>query len=868
MRRVSSVLATILLACIVLTTMAGCPKPPNYSLALIVAPTTIDFGAVETVKTFRVSKVYSSRPMAPISVAVNQPWLSVTNISPASGVSAGPSDYITVTVTIDRTKMNGGLNTDTIVVSSSGLVPVKISVLATLVLKADFKADTTNIFVNQSVSFQDLSKAAASEGPILTRLWSFGDGSISVAPNPVHTYLAPGTYTVRLTVATANNQDTIQKDNYITVSTIQPPRANFTFSPASPDINQLVRFTDTSQAGSLPITKWSWDFGDGKGTSTSRNPSYTYTTPGAFNVMLRITAGPDTSSVTKTVSVTVRPPVANFSVDERKPTTGQAVHFTDLSDLGSGTIATSQWSWNFGDPTDLSGNTSTQRNPQKAYSQPGNYSVSMTVTTPFGTDNELKANYIRVFQETALDRYVKASDIYFSQQATQIGSTIIGTGFTAATFELASQSWREYADVNTQVWRHHMTLIRPTSLSTQTALLYITGGTASDLGTPPAVDANLAAFATTAGAPVAVLTLNPYQPIVFKNQPSVPLSEDSLIAASLGRYLDGGDEYWPALLPMTKAAVKAMNVAHDQFINLSGGALNVNRFIVTGAAKRGWVAWLTAAVDSRVAGIAPLVFDGLNLNDQLLRHYRSYGAYDPVWGPYLTYNVIPRLTTTRGLLLLQFIDPQNYQSRLDMPKLLLNPTGDTYFLPDAARSYWGNLLETKHLRYFPQRNANFEPGTTGDPAGYEATLRNIVPWFLAVANGNSLPTLTWTHNNGTLTVQTSAAPRSVTLWQATTGSGRDFRGTNVPWGGSVVQPAGSNTYSVTIPTPTVPGQYTAFFIEVRFPSSSATDYVFTTQVYVLPDALPFSAPPKAMTEDDGLQDQENDNAESGWPLEY
>lgn len=52
--------------------------------------------------------------------------------------------------------------------------------------------------------------------------WKFGDGSTSTDPNPTHTYMAPGKYTVTLTVKTVLNGggfvlQSISRGKYITV---------------------------------------------------------------------------------------------------------------------------------------------------------------------------------------------------------------------------------------------------------------------------------------------------------------------------------------------------------------------------------------------------------------------------------------------------------------------------------------------------------------------------------------------------------------------------------------------------------------------------------------------------------------------------
>jgi len=82
------------------------------------------------------------------------------------------------------------------------------------------------------------------------------------------------------------------------------------------------------------------------------------------------------------------PPTADF---DAVPTTGVApltVAFTDQS-----TGAITSWSWNFGD-----GGTSLQQNPGHTYTAAGVYTVTLTVSGPGGSDDEVKASYVVVYE--------------------------------------------------------------------------------------------------------------------------------------------------------------------------------------------------------------------------------------------------------------------------------------------------------------------------------------------------------------------------------------------------------------------------------------------------------------------------------------
>jgi PKD repeat protein len=166
----------------------------------------------------------------------------------------------------------------------------------------------------------------------------------------------------------------------------QPPVAQFSGNPTSGAAPLTVNFTDLSTGSP---TSWSWNFGD-SGTSTAQNPSHQYTTANQFTVSLQAcnAQGCDTETKNNYITVTSggNPPVAQFSGN---PTSGPApltVNFTDQS-----TNSPTSWSWNFGDT-----GTSTAQNPSHQYTTANTYTVSLTATNAYGSDDEVKANYITV----------------------------------------------------------------------------------------------------------------------------------------------------------------------------------------------------------------------------------------------------------------------------------------------------------------------------------------------------------------------------------------------------------------------------------------------------------------------------------------
>ena len=76
----------------------------------------------------------------------------------------------------------------------------------------------------------------------------------------------------------------------------------FTYTPGSPQANQIVSFAATASGGTAPYS-YSWTFGDG-GTGTGASPSHTFAATGSYSVQTTVTDSRSaTASSTQTVFV-------------------------------------------------------------------------------------------------------------------------------------------------------------------------------------------------------------------------------------------------------------------------------------------------------------------------------------------------------------------------------------------------------------------------------------------------------------------------------------------------------------------------------------------------------------------------------------
>jgi len=128
----------------------------------------------------------------------------------------------------------------------------------------------------QPVAFTDTSQTASTGC-----FWDFGDGNISAACNPTHTYSAGGTYTVSFAIIEQNLgcSDTTEMTIFINENIVAAFNAD---DPACEDVS--VNFTDIS-AGTP--ASWLWTFPDAT-TSSDQNTSFIFPDAGTFQVQLSV----------------------------------------------------------------------------------------------------------------------------------------------------------------------------------------------------------------------------------------------------------------------------------------------------------------------------------------------------------------------------------------------------------------------------------------------------------------------------------------------------------------------------------------------------------------------------------------------------
>jgi serine protease AprX len=380
--------------------------------------------------------------------------------TPGTATGVGPHTITYNTPGTYNVSLTVGDGIDTDTETKTGYITVQNIV-------ANFTASQTTILVGNSVNFTDQSSCNPTSWS-----WTFTGGtpsSYSGATPPAITYNTAGTYNVSLTVSKPGASDTETKTGYINV-------INCTYCPSASSnateewiSNVTFNSINNTSAGGLgyedftaistnvtpgsvyslyvscgSIGSWTehvWAFFDwnqdcdftdtgesidlgqvtGPGTLTLNVtvPSGAIAGTTGMRVSLKYSADPTScenpfsygqvEDYTVNVQGTSGPPVANFAASNTTPNTGVTVLFSDLS-----SNSPTSWSWSF-NPTSITyvgGTNASSQNPQVQFNASGLYSVTLSATNAYGSDSEVKTNYINVIH--TIPPYVESFETFSS----------------------------------------------------------------------------------------------------------------------------------------------------------------------------------------------------------------------------------------------------------------------------------------------------------------------------------------------------------------------------------------------------------------------------------------------------------------------
>jgi gliding motility-associated-like protein len=353
--------------------------PGNYLVKLIA---TSSLGCSDTVEKSITLRTADVKSTIPDSACVNRPVLFQNVSTPSAQLTTwnfGDGKSSNQPSAFNTYASPGNYNVK--MVSNFGFCRDSIQKVVKILQPppVDFQANTRfSCRAPFTVSFSDLSPAAASWR------WEFGDGNSSTAKNPTHTYVTPGSYSVKLTITNAFGcENVIEKKAFVVIEKPTVSLVNLPLSGCVPFVYNPSIFVNAVDG----IASVFWDFGEPGGTSTSFNPTYTYNNVGNYTVKVRITTNQgcvDSSVVVDGIKLG-QPGTADFTSNVNDVCASTPVQFTDLS------VGASSWLWNFGD-----GQSSTQQNPVHLFQDTGRLNVSLTIVRNGCSTTVTKPLFIRV----------------------------------------------------------------------------------------------------------------------------------------------------------------------------------------------------------------------------------------------------------------------------------------------------------------------------------------------------------------------------------------------------------------------------------------------------------------------------------------
>ncbi len=231
--------------------------------------------------------------------------------------------------------------------------------------------------VKGCIPFDVTFNSTGSFGLPISWEWNFGDSGNpnsvqSTQQNPTHTFITSGCFNIRLIITNSQGcKDTLKLLNYICAGTL--PTVNFSASPTSTCIGMPVAFTNLS-TGIFPSTNYFWDFNGMPPLttmSTLKNPTYTYTDTGFFDVVLIACNNGCCDTILFQDYIHINPPLAKITMEK------SCINKFDVIFHGESSIGADTYLWSI--PGGIP-NTSTLPIVPVHFNTTGTYTATLTVT--------------------------------------------------------------------------------------------------------------------------------------------------------------------------------------------------------------------------------------------------------------------------------------------------------------------------------------------------------------------------------------------------------------------------------------------------------------------------------------------------------
>jgi PKD repeat protein len=231
------------------------------------------------------------------TTSADSSWITVSDSSGSTAVS----DTSTLNIGVSLTGLSSGTYTGRVTISSGTAADI-VTVNLTVIEIPPLVANAGEAYTAEEDETVTLN-ASYSSGRIALYEWDVNDDGTyeysTTSATQSHTYIADGTYTVRLRISDA--ESATAEDTAVATISDSTPNADFTADTMLDTGPFTVNFINSSTGYDQALT-YEWDFDeDGVIDSTLENPSYLYIIPAAYDVALTVT---DSDGSTDTLTIT------------------------------------------------------------------------------------------------------------------------------------------------------------------------------------------------------------------------------------------------------------------------------------------------------------------------------------------------------------------------------------------------------------------------------------------------------------------------------------------------------------------------------------------------------------------------------------